>query len=967
MIAFHAGVNLEIRRWGVEEWRASAKEWDSLLASGTADPVFMSCSWQSTWWSLYGTDKRELCLLAAYSSGMLVGLAPFYLERTGSHGAQWVSACLLGGARVFGGSAGMMTEYVDVIASPEWAPPVRAAVLAELFGELGVHECRIVLASEPKAWEEAANAHRAIVPSFRRANPVVSYQADLGPGFEKYLMQIPATTRRALWHRRSLLRSLGETVYVEVPEDDIDPTLDLLNQMHAIRWGQHVFDEYGLRFHSRLSRAWAKDGSTHLTTVRVGGELVSVLYDVSVGDKRYNLQMGFNDKFDSRLSLGLLHLGYAMEDAANRGTKTYDFLAGSGRQVEYKSRLSQRNKNLCDLTASRAPILSRVAGFWALRRRLVTTALRPATPASLATEDWKRSCGVVENYLHSSATRPRLRVAVILDSWQLRRPFAQSLAQIAACNFADIKVVVQPSFAARSSIDSRRSWISRALSILKEPRRRRQAFYALYERIDLYAHSSFVSQMNPVDVRGLLEEAKLIVVDPLRTGRDVRLAAGDVALLREQNLDVVLRFGLGIIRGEILDVARYGVWSYHHGDSEFYRGGPPGFWELYERAPLTGAILQLLNETLDGGTVLARVQTGTRLGYSLIANRLPCYMTAQSLVIQKLRELHEFGWKSVIGRSCAPSPYRGSRPLYRAPINSETAKFLVGRGFDALRRRVPRWLGGKRTKPGEWRIGIRPKSSTAPWTGIWKSWRWITAPPGHYYADPMLFEWQGRSYLFVEDFDHAKSKGSLAVSELAADGTPLGFTVILARPYHLSFPNVFSRHGSVYLMPETRSAGRIELYRAIDFPNVWRRERTLLDYPGVETVLHCLDDGRELMMTGIADTPRAQVSMHLFVAKDLQSEWRLHPRSPVHCDVRYSRNAGPVIFVPGEGIVRVSQDGSLYYGRQMHFHRISKISAEDYGEEWIGTRNAVDIGHSAGGTHTYSASTKWEAIDALMV
>jgi hypothetical protein len=42
------------------------------------------------------------------------------------------------------------------------------------------------------------------------------------------------------------------------------------------------------------------------------------------------------------------------------------------------------------------------------------------------------------------------------------------------------------------------------------------------------------------------------------------------------------------------------VWSYHHGDNEFYRGGPPHFWELYEKAPLSGVILQVLTEELDG-------------------------------------------------------------------------------------------------------------------------------------------------------------------------------------------------------------------------------------------------------------------------------------------------------------------------------------------------------------------------------
>jgi methionyl-tRNA formyltransferase len=50
-----------------------------------------------------------------------------------------------------------------------------------------------------------------------------------------------------------------------------------------------------------------------------------------------------------------------------------------------------------------------------------------------------------------------------------------------------------------------------------------------------------------------------------------------------KELGVLLRFGFNILSGEILTVARYGVWSYHHGDNDYYRGGPPHFWELVER------------------------------------------------------------------------------------------------------------------------------------------------------------------------------------------------------------------------------------------------------------------------------------------------------------------------------------------------------------------------------------------------
>ena len=80
----------------------------------------------------------------------------------------------------------------------------------------------------------------------------------------------------------------------------------------------------------------------------------------------------------------------------------------------------------------------------------------------------------------------------------------------------------------------------------------------------------------------------------------------DVRAIRRYQLDFVLRFGFKVIRGAILECARHGVWSFHHGDERAFRGSPAGFWELFHDRPDTGVILQRLGERLDNGTVLCR-------------------------------------------------------------------------------------------------------------------------------------------------------------------------------------------------------------------------------------------------------------------------------------------------------------------------------------------------------------------------
>ena len=48
------------------------------------------------------------------------------------------------------------------------------------------------------------------------------------------------------------------------------------------------------------------------------------------------------------------------------------------------------------------------------------------------------------------------------------------------------------------------------------------------------------------------------------------------------------------------------MWSLHHDDNRSYRGGPALFWEVFERNPESGTVLQILTDALDGGKVLYR-------------------------------------------------------------------------------------------------------------------------------------------------------------------------------------------------------------------------------------------------------------------------------------------------------------------------------------------------------------------------
>src|SRR5690606_8873232 len=108
-------------------------------------------------------------------------------------------------------------------------------------------------------------------------------------------------------------------------------------------------------------------------------------------------------------------------------------------------------------------------------------------------------------------------------------------------------------------------------------------------------------------------------------------------------------------------------------------------------------------------------------------------------------------------------------------------------------------------------------------------WQVLPDPGDRFYADPFAFHWQGRPYLFVEDYVHAAGKAVISVVPFDRDGRAQAPRVVLEEPHHLSRPEVFGRDGVIWMLPEASASGRLTLYRAVDFPDRWRAEADLLE------------------------------------------------------------------------------------------------------------------------------------------
>jgi hypothetical protein len=565
---------------------------------------------------------------------------------------------------------------------------------------------------------------------------------------------------------------------------------------------------------------------------------------------------------------------------------------------------------------------------------------------------------MVAQFRVSPSAHPPLRIGLLLDGVELSRFFGRIIEDITASNFAKLELLIFRKFdsAQPGRTSNSRRW--RLARRMLDPDLRKRAFYDLYLRFD-EKRKPANHPLDTVACSNLLAGVESIQVEPIGKKFVHRFPPDALERIRSHNLDVLLRLGFNILRGEILTAARYGVWSYHHGDNDFYRGGPPHFWELYEDAPLSGVILQVLTEELDGGLVLCKSLFATEKTLSVSKNRYAPYWGSTDLVIRKLNELHQFGWDYVRGKAVAPAPYQGKRKIYRSPTNADMVRWL---GPVLIKKAVQ--YPFRRNIVQHWRIALR-RNGTPLFDSTADSdvagFSWMEAPKGHFWADPFVLEHEGTCWVFFEDFSYQQGRAGISCAQISMDGRLTSPTRCLdGRECHYSYPHVFRSDSEIFMTPETVASQSVNLYRCRQFPDQWTRETTLLEGRFVDTSVW-KHDGLWWLLTTSAEPDSRSGCLLLFYADSLTGKWTFHPMNPISTDVRNCRNAGRV-FCAQDRLIRPSQSCSTVYGYSFTLNEIVELSTEHYAERPLKTVEP-HFQKDLCATHTYNWSKDVEVID----
>jgi hypothetical protein len=508
--------------------------------------------------------------------------------------------------------------------------------------------------------------------------------------------------------------------------------------------------------------------------------------------------------------------------------------------------------------------------------------------------------------------RPPLRVAVLLDSFVQPAWVRRMLEEVRRSGCAELALVVHnaappPRRRARERLRGLATLVGR-----------------LYLALDARWLRTDPDPLAPCDVSDLLAGCARLEVEPRRERRSDWFPDAAVEAIRAERIDVALRLGFRILRGRALEIARHGVWSYHHGDNRVRRGGPAGLWEVLEGEPVTGAVLQILTEELDNGRVIYRSWSATH-PWSAQRNRSALYWKSASFVARKLRDLHREGPAALEEPGAeAYLPYAGR--LYTMPSNARTVRRLA--------RLVARYLASKvhhALRHEQWFVAWRLERGREGPADSFFRFRPLLPPHDRFWADPCVVHRDGRWYVFFEEYVYREGKGTIALFEVDERGRPGGPERVLAGDHHLSAPCVFEWEGRHYLVPESSAKGAVDLYRAREFPRRWEHERTLLSGLRALDPVLCEHEGRWWLFAAIAPPGGVPDELHLFHAPSPLGPWTPHPRNPVKSDVRGARPAGRPFRHRGR-LLRPGQDGSRRYGWAIRIFEVCRLDPEGFEE-----------------------------------
>lgn len=434
----------------------------------------------------------------------------------------------------------------------------------------------------------------------------------------------------------------------------------------------------------------------------------------------------------------------------------------------------------------------------------------------------------------------------------------------------------------------------------------------------------------PTDITELTQDIPTIFCAPVIRGISSYFEEIDIQEIRNQNLDFILRFGFDIVRGEVLNTAKYGIWSFHHDDERIIRGGPPGFWEFMKKIHNNGVILQRLTNTLDKGIVLRRLNFQTIL-HSYRAHLDQLYFGSVQMPLQVCKDLINNG-------VLKEEPSVSEADILHPPTNFKMIEYFI----KSVTRRIGFHLNDL-FRQEDWNVGYRELNNT--------DIHWFKKPKKScYFADPFVIKTDKDTYIFFEWYSYSRGKADLAVALKSENFEK--YHKITNFKEHRSYPFVFEHEGIIYCLPEANETKEAALYRFNEEKLTLEKDCVLLSgFPIVDATLYHHDNKWFMFLV---NQKNSHTHLEIYHSDNLKGPYLPHANNPVMIDCSKARPAGKIFEYQGK-IIRPSQNSTIHYGQSITLEEIEKLSETEFLTKPFGTIDPVEDSDYDKGIHTINS------------
>lgn len=305
-----------------------AEEWSQLFHRSECRNAFLSVEWMSSWWRHWGGGHRLMIILVRDREGQLVAVAPLYLRRSrlGAFGPR---------ALCFIGTQWVGSDHLDLLVAPGYEESAIEAIVGAVRAQCDEWDY-IELADGA----EDSPVFSRLCRAFKGAGMVEQFVHEeacpytpLPTSFDELLAGLGSNQRYNFRRRR---RALEREAGIEFRSVQGGPELyerfaDVV-RLHRLRFDNQrrntFFPASAIQsFHIDALHQLEANGMARVFFLQSKGKVIAALYGFSVGKTFAFYQCGMDPAW-SRLSVGLVMMGCAIEEAIRTGHDEFDFLRG---------------------------------------------------------------------------------------------------------------------------------------------------------------------------------------------------------------------------------------------------------------------------------------------------------------------------------------------------------------------------------------------------------------------------------------------------------------------------------------------------------------------------------------------------------------------------------------------------------------------------------------------------------------